>query len=70
MTYPYFCLQPRSLKIDIEARIIGGLPFAKMSAQIAAIYVCICTLCAESAPNFQLEIFKLNASIYAAKMQT
>ncbi len=35
----------------------GGSPFAKMSAQIAAIYVCICILCAESAPNFQLENF-------------
>jgi hypothetical protein len=46
----------------------GGLPFAKMSAQIAAIYVCICILCAEPAPNFQLEKF-LNCMQMHANMQ-
>jgi hypothetical protein len=46
----------------------GWLPFAKMSAQIAAIYVCICILCAESGPNFQLENF-LNCMHMHAYMQ-
>jgi hypothetical protein len=32
--------------------IKGGLPFTKMSAQMAAMYICICILWAESAPNF------------------
>ncbi len=68
-------------KVDLKAPhcinhlngdVKGGLPFAKMSAQITTIYVCICILCAESAPNFQLENFSklyANACIYAAKMQ-
>jgi hypothetical protein len=46
----------------------GGLPFAKMSAQIAAIYVCICILCPESVPNFQLENI-LNCMHMHANMQ-
>jgi hypothetical protein len=46
----------------------GGMPFAKMFAQIAAIYVCICILCAKSAPNFQLENF-LNCMHMHAYMQ-
>jgi hypothetical protein len=41
----YVTLQYEQLK--------GGLPFAKMSAEIAAIYVCIYILCSESALNFQ-----------------
>jgi hypothetical protein len=43
---------------------LRGLPFAK----IAAIYVCICILCAQLAPKFQLESF-LNCMHMYANMQ-
>jgi hypothetical protein len=46
-------VQIQSRNLEVDEKTWGRLPFAKMSAQIAAIYVCICMLCAESAQNFR-----------------